>query len=661
MWGGAAAGTSQTATVSRPENSRRRSFTDDLKGQVGATGPLEGQAWPDPARSAFQGNPAVPRCTRLIAAIVCLLGHLLPPCGGRQAVAWQQDDPNAPSRGRIVEFPDLGPIPGANTPALGSGPGAFDAGGPQNSDVGIIGGRRRSGLLPRQGRSASRPAAMQIARGMQLPAPLPAPALPVRRLAIGTGDFDRTLADDQGPENGLTLDAAIEQMIADNIDIRALRHELTQADADILTAGLRTNPLIYLDSQFIPYGTFNSANPGGPTQYDVNITLPLDVSRKRQARTVVARMAKTALEAQFQDVVRRQIDNLNQAFVGLQAARLDMLAAQAAVRRSEALLEEEIRAARALPAADVGGRRQAVDLEREIRFALEKARIAALDATEAFEDSQETLAVLLGVPPERTRELVPRGGLRPVVPNLPPLDEMVRLAAGCRPDVRAVRLGVSRARAEVDLQRANRFDDVYLFYDPITIQDNSPFHQPSAKSWAIGLTFSMPIFNRNQGNVARAHSNVAQTRNELESAERRVASEVRLAEREYQYSKRALDRIEQVLLPQAEARLREAQEDFDSGEITSTISRSTSMRPRWSPRATGRPSSATAAACSTSTPRWGCACFPEVIRCAAGRCAVDDRQAGSSSASQRAKARSSRVCRSSSRVLSRASRSPGWR
>jgi cobalt-zinc-cadmium efflux system outer membrane protein len=50
--------------------------------------------------------------------------------------------------------------------------------------------------------------------------------------------------------------------------------------------------------------------------------------------------------------------------------------------------------------------------------------------------------------------------------------------------------------------------------------------------------------------------------------ERRVASEVRLAEREYQYSKRALERIEKVLLPQADARLRDAQADFDAGDIS---------------------------------------------------------------------------------------------
>ena len=509
----------------------------------------------------------MPRCTRRRAALLLLIGVILRWCGGGPAHAWQ-GDPNDPSRGRIIEFPDLGPIPGGNTPSVGPGPGAFDAGGLENAEVGIIGGRRRAGRLPRQGKSGSRPVGLQTARGMQLPEPLPAPATPARSLAIGTGELDRRLADDEGPENGLTLDVAIERMMADNIDIRALRHELTQADADILTAGLRTNPLIYLDSQFIPYGSFTDATPGGPTQYDLNITYPLDVSRKRQARTVVARMAKTALEAQFQDVVRRQIDNVNKAFVNLQSARIDRLASEAAVRRAETLLKEEAREAAALPASDVAGRRKAAELIRELGFALEKAKLTGLDAAEACEDAQETLGLLLGVPPGQTFDLVPRGGLRPIAPEPPPLDEMVRLASGCRPDVRAVRLGVDRARAEVNLQRANRIDDVYLFYDPITVQDLGPVNRPNSQSWAVGLTFSLPVFNRNQGNIARAQSNVSQTRTELESMERRVASEVRLADREYHYAKRALERIEAVLLPQSDARLREAQADFEAGEMT---------------------------------------------------------------------------------------------
>jgi cobalt-zinc-cadmium efflux system outer membrane protein len=215
-----------------------------------------------------------------------------------------------------------------------------------------------------------------------------------------------------------------------------------QADADIVTAGLRTNPLLYLVGQFIPYGFFTDATPGGPTQYDVNITYPVDVSHKRQSRTIVARMARTALE------------------------------------------------------------------------------------------------------------------------------ELTSVALTCRPDIRSMRAGVSRANAEVALQRANRFDDIYLFYDLITIQDNRPIHAPSSKSWAVAVTFALPIYNRNQGNIARAESNVGQTKLELASLERRIVAEVRLAEREYRRAREALEQMETSILPRITATMRRKTEQFAAGTIT---------------------------------------------------------------------------------------------
>ena len=44
-----------------------------------------------------------------------------------------------------------------------------------------------------------------------------------------------------------------------------------------------------------------------------------------------------------------------------------------------------------------------------------------------------------------------------------------------RPDLNANRLGLTRAHADVKLARANRFSDVYLLYQPYTLQNNSPF------------------------------------------------------------------------------------------------------------------------------------------------------------------------------------------
>ena len=496
---------------------------------------------------------------RLATALACAAACVLLPAPGRA-----QQDGTGGQRTAILEFPNLGPIPGSTEPALGPGPGALapsmDLAGPGGGTApGVSAGRRRTGRLPKGGRTRAAASSITATRGLELPESLPAPTLVPT--APGPGVIiDLSVLDDAGSADGLTLDAAIERTMAANLDIRALRHELTQADADILTAGLRTNPLVYMDTQFIPYGRFNDARPGGPTQYDLNITYPLDLSGKRQARTVVARMARTTLEAQFQDVSRRQIDAVGRAYVALQAARIDALAAAATVRRQEGFLGELRRSA--TPAEP-----RIADALDHAAFALERARSALGDATEAYDDARESLGVLLNLPVEETARIEPQGALRTEFPPPPTAEDLSALALRCRPDLRAARLGIDRAGAEVALQRANRFDDVFLFYDPITIQDNSPYGKESASSWAVGLTFALPIFNRNQGNIARAESNMNQTRLELASLERRVAAEVRLAEREYRRSREALEQLERDVVPRAVALATRKMAEFTAGQI----------------------------------------------------------------------------------------------
>ena len=126
------------------------------------------------------------------------------------------------------------------------------------------------------------------------------------------------------PPGALTLDDAIEQLLRQNLNLIALHHEIPMAQADVLTASLRANPIFYADTQLVPYGRYDPKSPGGPTQYDVNITYPLDVSRKRQARTASAEKAKKATEAQLQDAVRLQIDNLYTAYVDVVAAEVTL-------------------------------------------------------------------------------------------------------------------------------------------------------------------------------------------------------------------------------------------------------------------------------------------------------------------------------------------------
>ena len=139
--------------------------------------------------------------------------------------------------------------------------------------------------------------------------------------------------DDDGPPNGLTLDQAIDVTLDRSLDLRAKYLEIPMARADILQANLRSNPIFYQDGQLLQYkGTstaFSRAAPGGPSQFDTNVTYPLDVSRKRQARTVVATRAERVLEALFQDAVRQRIDDVYGAFVTAVATRQTVRYAEA--------------------------------------------------------------------------------------------------------------------------------------------------------------------------------------------------------------------------------------------------------------------------------------------------------------------------------------------
>jgi cobalt-zinc-cadmium efflux system outer membrane protein len=357
---------------------------------------------------------------------------------------------------------------------------------------------------------------------------------------------------------------AIERLVRENLGLRARALELPQADADILTASLRANPLLFADAQLVPYGqNYSAQRPGGPVQYDINISYPLDVTQKRRARTQVAVRAKRVLEAQYQDAVRIQIDNLYTAYTDVQAARETIRFARAAreglgdlLRRTRGMYKQ--------------GMRTIADVSR-IEALFEAAEVEVLDAEEALRTARRNLAVLLNIPFQEAEQLRFRGSIRDTAPPPAPAEELIRIALEARPDLASFRLGIARAQAEVRLAHANRLSDVYLLYQPYTFQDNSPLGRESTRSWALGATVPLPIYNRNQGNLRRAVINVDQSKIELAERERVVINEVVRAEREYRLTRAALDRIEKRLLPPANRARDDAYRLFIRGEEEAII------------------------------------------------------------------------------------------
>jgi outer membrane protein, heavy metal efflux system len=164
---------------------------------------------------------------------------------------------------------------------------------------------------------------------------------------------------------------------------------------------------------------------------------------------------------------------------------------------------------------------------------LNSTRIGLADAEESLRNAKRSLTPLLRIPLSESEALELRGAITDRDPPPPPGDDLIRIALACRTDLAAARLGIGLAKADVRLARAERFQDVYLLYQPYTFQNNTPFDAKSAHSWALGVTVPMPLYNRNQGNIRRAQVNVSQTQTQLAALELRIGTEVRQAEREY--------------------------------------------------------------------------------------------------------------------------------
>jgi outer membrane protein, heavy metal efflux system len=408
---------------------------------------------------------------------------------------------------------------------LGPGPGSMESLFP------IVPGARRP--IPGEPSSSMTPGQAAIAPPLtQAPAPTP---------LYGALEVPSTM--EEGPANGLTLDQAIERLVQENPDLRTRFQELPKAQADILSAGLRNNPFVFGNVGNVPYGSYSPQRPGG-VNYEVTVIQSWDVNQKRLSRIRVAQNARNVLECLYQDAVRLEIDNLYTAF-------LDVLAAREALRQQQtglAGLEKFVEETRKLVLQ--GETRAQTDLDRA-EVQRDMASIAVQDASAALARARQTLAVLLNLPPDAVDCLQLRGAISSGALTLPTLDELLHVALTVRPDLNAYRLGIQRAQAEVQLARADRWADVFVLYTPWQLQNNAAIGGQNATSWSLGALVTLPVFNRNQGNISRARSTVAQTIIELQGREQQVTAEVRRAYLEYTTTHDAVERYQSNILPRA--------------------------------------------------------------------------------------------------------------
>src|SRR6478672_3268501 len=146
---------------------------------------------------------------------------------------------------------------------------------------------------------------------------------PIRALLGITCLLPTTLAAQAPPSAGLTLDQAVTEALDHNLGLLAERYNLTIAEARIVTARIRPNPVFTLDADHVPWAgtTYNSVNMAGPPEYAVRTDFVLERGRKREARIAVAQGNRAVAELQLLNTIRGTVLEVENAFIDLLSAK----------------------------------------------------------------------------------------------------------------------------------------------------------------------------------------------------------------------------------------------------------------------------------------------------------------------------------------------------
>jgi cobalt-zinc-cadmium efflux system outer membrane protein len=336
-------------------------------------------------------------------------------------------------------------------------------------------------------------------------------------------------------EGELTVDEVVARAIADNPDLRGARAEVEAAVGRLRQAGLRPNPMLELGGQKA-LGPDNSLTAG--------VTLPLDLNGRKDGRVGVAERELEMKRAQVVDRERRL-----RADVRMKASEL--LAAWRNLEVAEELLTVNRDALRLVQERVGAG--AAPSLEESLML----VEVNRLDATRQLvasrvEVSGLQLKALAGMSADAPLSL--RGELRRLPPEAD-RTEGLRRAVAQRPDLDVVRAEVAKARAMIRKEEAEgRWDaSVNVGYQRMEFGYDLRGLTASGGTRPImdvfhyfggGVSITLPVRNRNQGNIAAARA-------EAEAAERRqefllltVRQEVNSAFTQYDAARRSLEIFE---------------------------------------------------------------------------------------------------------------------
>jgi cobalt-zinc-cadmium efflux system outer membrane protein len=310
----------------------------------------------------------------------------------------------------------------------------------------------------------------------------------------------------------LALAQADEIALSHNADLRVARAQAEAALAQLRAVREFPNPVASYSVAKINTDGQTNATAAGNTYWNRSYDSIFSLSQlvelgKRGVRRTSAEAGVRSAEALQQDSRRLLLQAVGQLYVAAVEARQEtqVLADSAASLRREA----DIAASR-LHAGDIAASDQA-----QIEIAADQLDLSAASARANARLAVVALETLLGLPEPRGATVLADTLISAVPPSL-----TAEAATGTRPDIAAAEAGLAKSEADLALQRRGMIPDM-----TVSLQyERQPPDQPNTVG--IGLSFPLPLWNRNTGNTLAARAARDQAEAQLDKVRTQASADV---------------------------------------------------------------------------------------------------------------------------------------
>ncbi len=352
---------------------------------------------------------------------------------------------------------------------------------------------------------------------------------------------------------GITLPQAIDSAVQGNKDLQAVRYNVEQARARLLQAGLPPNPRLDISG-----GNDRLFNNQGEYTAGIGISQPFPVAGRIAHQKDVARVDVALALAEIRQAELKLAGDVAFRFYSLLALKRQIEARERLIDVDQKLVLVTRNRFKVAEVSELDVNTAQLELQR---LAQERALLLSQRTTQLAQLNQ-----LLGRSATQPIEL---DDTLPTSDPLPSLADLQRQALSLRPDLRFALLNADRAQANQALAHAQRWEDWTVgvgLAQSRQVVDGAP-PQGSTRVLGVSLSIPLPLWNRNQGNIAEAEANGTQAYARIEALKLSIGNEVASAYAEVEHLQQVLSVYQSNSLAVSARNVLLVQQGYDQGLV----------------------------------------------------------------------------------------------